>query len=160
MPLGNPKATRVKKHAKFGCGAIRNLLGYVMLRFFDMFGRSSELTALDEALKAAGLHPLLIPEPVKLTILQLHRKHGGAVDRATAMADATLLLSYCVLEHAQFVAANGDDAASRTDQRIEAAIAGDAPFDEKLILLALHSGVISQQMADRFDIDDEPATAP
>lgn len=129
-----------------------------MLRFFDMFGRSSELTALDEALKAAGLHPLLIPEPVKLTILQLHRKHGGATDRTTAMADAALLLSYCVLEHAQFVAANGVDAADRTVQRIEAAIAGEAPLDEKLILLALHSGVISQEMAGRFDFeDDDPA---
>ena len=130
-----------------------------MLRFFDMFGRSSELTALDEALKTAGLHPLLIPEPVKLTILQLHRKHGDATDRAMAMADAAQLLSYCVLDQAQFVAVNGAKAADRTEQRITAAIAGAAPLDEKLILLALHAGVISPEMADRFDIDgDAPAT--
>lgn len=132
-----------------------------MLRFFDMFGRSPELTALDEALKTAGLHPLLIPEPVKLTILQLHRKHGGTTDRAAAMADAAQLLSYCVLDQAQFVAVNGTKAADRTEQRITAAIAGAAPLDEKLILLALHAGVISPEMADRFDIDgDAPATGP
>lgn len=130
-----------------------------MLRFFDMFGRSADLTALDEALKTAGLHPLLIPEPVKLTILQLQRKHGDATDRATAMADAAQLLSYCVLDQAQFVAVNGPKAADRTEQRITAAIAGAAPLDEKLILLALHAGVISPEMADRFDIDgDTPAT--
>ena len=132
-----------------------------MLRFFDMFGRSADLTALDEALKTAGLHPLLIPEPVKLTMLQLHRKHGDATDRATAMADAAQLLSYCVLDQAQFVAVNGAKAADRTEQRITAAIAGAAPLDEKLILLALHAGVISPEMADRFDIDgDAPATGP
>ncbi len=132
-----------------------------MLRFFDMFGRSSELTALDEALKAAGLHPLLIPEPVKLTILQLHRKSDAALNRTTAKADAAQLLSYCVLDHAQFVLVNGPDAAARADQRIDAAVAGETPLDEKLILLALHSGVISPEMADRFDIDsDEPAPAP
>lgn len=128
-----------------------------MLRFFDMFGRSADLTALDEALKTAGLHPLLIPEPVKLTMLQLHRKHGDATDRA--MADAAQLLSYCVLDQAQFVAVNGPKAADRTEQRITAAIAGAAPLDEKLILLALHAGIISPEMADRFDIDgDAPAT--
>ena len=128
-----------------------------MLRFFDMFGRSPDLTALDEALKTAGLHPLLIPEPVKLTILQLQRKHGDATDRATA--DAAQLLSYCVLDQAQFVAVNGPKAADRTEQRITAAIAGAVPLDEKLILLALHAGVISPEMADRFDIDgDAPAT--
>jgi hypothetical protein len=132
-----------------------------MLRFFDMFGRSADLTALDEALKTAGLHPLLIPEPVKLTILQLHRKHGDATDRATAMADAAQLLAYCVLDQAQFVAVNGAKAADRTEQRITAAIAGAAPLDEKLILLALHAGVISPEMADRFDIDgDAPAAGP
>lgn len=132
-----------------------------MLRFFDMFCRSADLTALDEALKTAGLHPLLIPEPVKLTMLQLHRKHGGTTDRAAAMADAAQLLSYCVLDQAQFVAVNGTKAADRTEQRITAAIAGAAPLDEKLILLALHAGVISPEMADRFDIDgDAPATGP
>ncbi|ARU03080.1 hypothetical protein [Yoonia vestfoldensis] len=127
-----------------------------MLRFFDMFGRSSDLTALDAALRAAGLHPLLIPEPVKLTILQLRRKHAALTDKT--MADAAQLLAYCVLEQAQFVAVNGPDAAAHADQRITAAIAGEAAFDEKLILLALHSGVISQDMAERFDIaNDEPA---
>jgi hypothetical protein len=132
-----------------------------MLRFFDMFGRSSELTALDEALKAAGLHPLLIPEPVKLTILQLLRKSDAALDSTTAKINAAQLLSYCVLDRAQFVLVNGTEAADRADQRIEAAIAGDAPLDEKLILLSLHSGVISPEMAGQFDIDsDEPATEP
>ncbi|WP_019955844.1 hypothetical protein [Yoonia vestfoldensis] len=131
-----------------------------MLRFFDMFGRSSELTALDEALKAAGLHPLLIPEPVKLTILQLQRKHATQ-NRAQAFADAAQLLAYCVLEQAQFAAVNGAGAAENAEKRVAAALDGANPMDEKLILLALHSGVISEEMADRFDIDsDEPATGP
>jgi hypothetical protein len=121
-----------------------------MLRFFDMFGRSSELTALDAAVKAAGLHPLLIPEPVKLTVLQLLRKHGAQGGKA----EAAQLLAYCVLEREQFIAVNGSTTADTTDQRIESAIDGDDSLDSRLILLALHSGVISEEMADRFDIED------
>ncbi len=42
-----------------------------MLGFFGIFGRSHELTRLDQAVRAVGLHPLLLPEAVKLTTLNL-----------------------------------------------------------------------------------------
>lgn len=126
-----------------------------MLRFFNMFGRSSALIALDEALRAAGLHPLLIPEPVKLTILQLHRKYGTAPDPEAGLAAAAQLLAYCVLEPAQFVMVNGDTAAEKTEARVAAAMTTGGSLDAKLILLALHSGVISEAMADRFDMEQD-----
>ena len=126
-----------------------------MLRFFALFGRSPDLVALDEALRAAGLHPLLIPDPVKLTILQLERKHGTAQDIETRLATAARLLAYCVLDRAQFVAVNGEAAADLAEARVKAAMETDESMDEKLILLALHSGVISADMADRFDLEGD-----
>ncbi len=38
-----------------------------MLGFFGIFGRSHELRRLDQAVRAVGLHPVLVPEAVKLT---------------------------------------------------------------------------------------------
>ncbi|WP_322893542.1 MULTISPECIES: hypothetical protein [unclassified Yoonia] len=131
-----------------------------MLRFFNMFGRSSALIALDEALRAAGLHPLLIPEPVKLTILQLQRKYGTAPDLESGLALAAPLLAYCVLDSAQFTLVNGEEAAAATEARVIAAMDQGDTLDAKLILLALHSGVISEDMADRFELETGMADAP
>ncbi|TIV36544.1 MAG: hypothetical protein E5V96_26260, partial [Mesorhizobium sp.] len=41
------------------------------LGFLGMFGRSGDLRQLDEALRKADLHPALVPEGVKLTIVNL-----------------------------------------------------------------------------------------
>jgi hypothetical protein len=50
---------------------------------FDLFGRSAAVKALDHALREAGLHPLLVPEAVKLTILQLQKKNEGTRSSAS-----------------------------------------------------------------------------
>ena len=124
-----------------------------MFSIFDIFGRSASVKALEHALREAGLHPLLLPEAVKLTILQIQKK-----DRTTADSthdDAAQLLAYCMLGREQFIESNDLDAAVRVEQRFEAAIAEGDSRDAKIILLALHAGLIAPDIADRIDVEAE-----
>lgn len=126
-----------------------------MIRIFDMFlGRSTAMRALDDALRAAGLHPLLVPEPVKLTVIQLTKKHAAGQTQETAFADAAQLLAYCILGHEQFADSNSSEEAGCADQRVEAAMNEGDTLDAKLILLAFHAGLISPEVADRLDVDE------
>ncbi|MCC5993842.1 MAG: hypothetical protein JJT99_15120 [Rhodobacteraceae bacterium] len=126
-----------------------------MIRFFDMFlGRSSAIRALDDALRAAGLHPLLVPEPVKLTVIQLTKKHAARQTQEAAFADAAQLMAYCILGHEQFADSNSSEEAGRADQRVEAAMEEGDTLDAKLILLAFHAGLITPEIADRIEIDE------
>ncbi len=125
-----------------------------MFRLFDMLGRSSAVRALDDALRASGVHPLMVPEPVKLTVIQLNKKWGSDRGQDAAFAEAAALLAYCMLGHAQFTEINTVEDAERVDTRIETALDDGDTLDAKLILLALHSGLISPEIADRIDLDD------
>ena len=122
-----------------------------MLRLFDMFGRSAALAALDDALRASGVHPVLVPEAVKLTVLRLHRREGDAAPGYPASA---ALLGYCILGPEAFVEANGVPAADQAEDRLEAAIDAGASLDARLILLALHAGLMAAEIAERFDVED------
>ena len=129
-----------------------------MLRLFSLFGRSAEQNALDDALRAAGLHPLLVPEAVKLTVLRLHRRakaagSGAAGSEAPGYGDTAALLAYCLLGHAGFLDTNGSAEADRAESRVEAAVAAGGSFDAKIILLALHAGLIAPDIAERFDLE-------
>lgn len=124
-----------------------------MFRLFDMLGRSTAIRALDGALRASGLHPLLVPEPVKLTVIQLNKKLGGARDQDAAFAEAAQLLAYCILGHEQFTARNSAGDADRIDHRVETALEEGDTLDAKLILLALHAGLIASEIADRIELD-------
>jgi hypothetical protein len=123
---------------------------------FDLFGRSAAVKALDHALREAGLHPLLVPEAVKLTILQLQKKKNQGTPSSTRQAEhdeAARLLAFCMLGREQFIESNDLAAADRVEERFEAAItAGDSP-DAKIILLALHAGLIAPDIADRIDVE-------
>lgn len=122
-----------------------------MFRLFDMLGRSGAMRALDDALRAAGVHPLLVPDPVKLTVIRLNRKHASGPD--TAFADAAELLAYCMLGHEQFAASTSAVDADHLDTRFGAALEDGNSFDAKLILLALHADLISPEVADRIDLE-------
>jgi len=130
-------------------------IGPGMIRFFDMFlGRSTAIRALDDALRATGLHPLLVPEPVKLTVIQLTKKLAAGQRQDATFAESALLLAYCILGHEQFADSNSSEEAERADQRVEAALEEGDTLDAKLILLALHAGLISPEIADRIEIDE------
>ncbi len=79
-----------------------------MLSFFGIFGRSRELRLLDQAVRAVGLHPLLVPEAVKLTILKLLKEaDGGASLTPRAYDAAAEMLGYCMLGPQRFTETNG-----------------------------------------------------
>jgi len=124
-----------------------------MLRMFSLFGKSAAINALDEALRACGVHPLLVPEAVKLTVIRLCKREAAG-RREAALENAAELLAFCILGRDVFVECNGVHAATLAEQRLEGAIAaGDSP-DAKLILLALHAGVIAPDIADQIDVED------
>lgn len=122
-----------------------------MFRIFDMLGRSTAVRALDDALREAGVHPMLVPEPVKLTVIRL-QKHLG-VQRGTPFADEARMLAYCILGHEQFALSNSAEEADLLDQRMDAALEAGDTLDAKLVLLTLHSGLIAPEVADRIDLD-------
>ena len=126
-----------------------------MFGLFDLFGRSTSLKALDQALRATGLHPLLVPEAVKLTVLQLEKKQSQTTGREAAYENAAQLLAYCMLGRDQFIESNDLAAGDRAEDRLESAIAEGDSLDAKLVLLAVHAGLIAPEMADRFDVDGE-----
>ena len=126
----------------------------LMLRIFDLFGQSAAMNALDEAMRASGVHPLLVPDAVKVALMRLNKEAAAARGRDAAFSDAAHLLAYCMLGRAPFIESNGTVAADQVERRVEAAIDAGASSDAKLILLAMHSGVIVSEIADRIDIDD------
>lgn len=121
-----------------------------------MFGRSAALNALDEALRDYGVHPLLVPDAVKLTVVRLCKReaepHGQS--RTVTSGEAAQLFTYCMLGRETFIESNGVRVAYRAEDRMDAAIAAGDTFDAKLILLALHAGLIAQEFAERIDVDD------
>ena len=125
-----------------------------MFRLFDMLGRSTAMRALEDALRVAGLHPLLVPEPVKLTVIQLHKTQAVPTGQGAGFTDAAQLLAYCILGHEQFADSNSVAEAERADERVESALDEGDSLDAKLILLAFHAGLISPEVADRVDIDE------
>jgi hypothetical protein len=127
-----------------------------MFRFFNMFGRSAALNALDESLRDYGVHPLLVPDAVKLTMVRLYQREAaaGRGSAAAAHAEAAQLFAYCMLGRDTFIDSNGVRVADRAEYRVEAAIAGGYTLDAKLILLALHSGLIAPEFSERIEVDD------
>lgn len=125
-----------------------------MFGLFSLFGPPREIKALDAALHAAGVHPRAVPPAVKLTALRL-LKAAPAAGAEPALADAARLLAYCMLGPQEFTSSNGAAQAGRVHDRLEAAIAAGDGLDARLILLAVHSGVIAPEVAERFDIEAE-----
>jgi hypothetical protein len=125
-----------------------------MLRLFSLFGKSAAMNALDDALRASGVHPLLVPEAVKITVIRLLKREASTAPQEARFVEAATLLAYCILGRDPFVESNGARAADRAYERLEAAIAAGDSLDARLILLALHAGLIAPDIADRIDVED------
>lgn len=122
--------------------------------FLGRFGRSSDLRQLDEALRALDLHPNLVPEPVKITVVNLLKDHAG--DRTPAAQDyakAAEIVAYCMVGAEGFAGANGEAATRRVEARIEAALKSGDSLDAQLILLTLHAEVIQPSVVERFRLE-------
>lgn len=124
-----------------------------MFGFFALFGRSREVRRLDDALRAAGLHPALMPDAVKIAALKLLKEEGlGTSPDLEACAIAAEILTYCSLGDQGFEEEHGRGAARTLEARLEAALEAGDSLDARLILLALHAGIIQGALVDRFDL--------
>ncbi len=125
-----------------------------MLGFFGIFGRSRELQRLDQAVRAVGLHPRLVPEAVKLTILKLFKEAHSRVSPAPrAYHAAAEMLGFCMLGPQGFTEANDLRLTEATEARLEAALEAGDSLDARLVLLALHAGVIQVQVVERYQLE-------
>ena len=122
--------------------------------FLGRFGRSFDLRQLDEALRALDLHPNLVPEPVKITVVNLLKDNAGdATPAAESYAEAAAIVAYCMVGADSYAGANGEAATHGVEGRIEAALTSGDSLDAKLILLTLHAEVIQPSVVERFRLE-------
>lgn len=123
------------------------------LGFMNVFGRSRDLQRLDAALRETGLHPRLMPEAVKLTVLKLMHNHACDPADVDMYERAAELLVYCVHGRAIFLETNPQQRAEAVEARLHAAIAAGDSLDAQLVLLAINAGVIQQSVVDDFGLE-------
>jgi hypothetical protein len=122
--------------------------------FMGVFGRSSDLRQLDQALRSVDLHPKVVPEAVKLTVCALLKDQTNSDDPpAEAYRAPAEILAYCMIGADGFAAGNGEELTLAVESRIEAALAAGDSFDAQLILLALHAKVIQPSVIERFGLE-------
>ena len=125
-----------------------------MLGFLGIFGPSRELQRLDHAVRAVGLHPRLVPEAVKLTILKLLKESDSTASSAPrAYYAAAEMVGFCMLGAHGFTEANDLLLTVATEARLEAALESGDSLDARLVLLALHAGVIQAQVVERYQLE-------
>lgn len=122
-----------------------------MLGLFGIFGRSHDLKRLDKALLGVGLHPQLVPEAVKLTILKLLGEVGAGRDPASCAAAAELL-GYCILGAEEFTRHNSTGLTVSVEQRLSAALEAGASLDARIILLTLHASIIQPSVVEHYGL--------
>lgn len=122
--------------------------------FMGRFGRSEDLRSLDGALRAADLHPALVPEGVKLALVNLLKdRHGDAEPPVEAYAPVAALFAYCALGAGAFAHANGDEAMEDAARRVDAAMGHGTGLDAEIVLLAHHARMIQPEIVSRHGIE-------
>jgi hypothetical protein len=124
-----------------------------MFGLFGRFGRAEELRALDDALAATGLQHRAVPEAVKLTVLrQLQEAGGRKRPDDAALADAAHLLAYLMLGAQRYGETVARAAVDEADARVAAAAEAGDSLDARLVLLALHAGLVQPEIVARYDL--------
>jgi hypothetical protein len=127
-----------------------------MFGFFGTFGRSTELQALDQALKGVGLPKRTVPDAVKLTALrQLKVDSPGGKVTDGGYAHAAELLGYCMLGRDGFLDMTDHARTEAVEARIANALEVEDSLDARLVLLTLHAGVIQPSVVHAFDLQSE-----
>ncbi|MBM3530441.1 MAG: hypothetical protein FJX62_20345 [Alphaproteobacteria bacterium] len=127
------------------------------LGLFGIFGRAPELRQLDQTFRALDVHPRLVPEAVKLTIISLLQDHAeNGKPTPQAYRAAAEIVGYCIMGPVAFATLD-DDASLVTaiEERIERALEFTSTLDAKLVLLALHAGVIQKSVVEHFQLESE-----
>jgi hypothetical protein len=102
------------------------------------------------------VHPRLVPEAVKLTIVRLLRDHSEKEPDAAAYRAAAELVGYCMIGAEGFGGANGVALTQEVERRIELALMSGQNLDAQLILLTLHAGVIQPSVVHQFQLEGDP----
>lgn len=119
--------------------------------FLGRFGRSGDLRQLDLALRATDLHPAVVPEGVKLALVNILKDHLGDDPPESAYAPAAALFAYCALGVDAFAHANGEEAVDDAASRVDAALANGG-LDAEIVLLAFHAKMIQPEIVARHGI--------
>ncbi|KPQ11261.1 MAG: hypothetical protein HLUCCO17_07710 [Saliniramus fredricksonii] len=123
-----------------------------------MFGRSHDLKQLDAALRAVDLHPNVVPEAIKLTIVNLLKDHAiGRHPAPQAYPPAAEIVAYCMLGPAALAASNPPDLLDRIEARIERALEDGDSLDAQLVLLTLHAKVCQPDVIARYGLESDGA---
>jgi hypothetical protein len=124
------------------------------LSVFGIRGRSKEVHRLDDAMRAVALPPKLVPDSVKLTVLNLLKDAEGGVlaDVDASCARAAPMLAYCVLGSEEFSEANGPDATLAIEARLHHAIEIGESLDARFAMLTLLAKVTQPKVIERFDL--------
>lgn len=120
--------------------------------FLGMFGRSGDLRQLDAALRGVDLHPALVPEGVKLTIVNLMKDHWSDEPPPQAYPSVARLFGYCIAGPQAFERSNGRENILDAERRIEAALEIGDSFDAQIVLMTLHAKLISVEVVERYGL--------
>ena len=127
---------------------------YSSIGLFGIFGRSSDLRQVDQALRSLDIHPRLVPEAVKLTIASLLKEDAdGAEPAPRAYRAAAEIVGYCMIGPEAFSASSDAQVALDVERRIELALISGTNLDARLVLLTLHAGVCQPSVIDRFQLE-------
>lgn len=122
--------------------------------FLGRFGRSQDLLFLDAALRALDIHPALCPDGVKLVIVNLMKdRWPDGEPPAEAYPPVAELFGYCMVGPDLFGQANGYETRVSAEHRLEQALEHEGSLEAQLVLLALHSKLISPKTVERFGLE-------
>jgi hypothetical protein len=122
------------------------------LGFLGLFGRSADLRQLDDAFRSIDVHPRLVPEAVKLTMVNLIKNQHGTPPPPAYFAAAEIV-GYCMIGPEAYGGANGEERLAAVERRLEAALLAGSNLDAQLVLLALHAKIVQPAVRDAFDLE-------
>ena len=124
------------------------------LGLFGIFGRSADLRQCDQALRSVDLHPRVVPEAIKLTMVNLLKDHAiGDEPAPQSYRAAAEIVGYCMIGANGFAGVNGSELAEQVEQRIEAALESGTSLDAQLVLLTLNAKVIQPSVVQQFELE-------
>lgn len=124
------------------------------LGLFGIFGRSGDLRQLDRALRSVDLHPRLVPEAVKLTLVKLLKEHSiGDEPAPQSYQAAAEIVAYCMIGAEAFASVNDAQLKAQVESRIEKALESGASLDAQIVLLTLHAKVVQPSVVHAFRLE-------
>ena len=124
-----------------------------MFGLFGLFGKSRQVVALESELREAGVHPRLVHDAVKLTVLRL-LPDGGKAARPDELRNAAELLAYCILGPHDFANATTVRTRDAVERRLDAVLDHPQSLDAQIVMLALKTDSADPAVAERFEVEE------